>query len=84
MYPPPPPTHAPVKTFHNPSTTTTITTTWLCTAYYTNLVAVAHEVMDCDEGLEDDDPGLHLCPLDEEVGKLWDGHIGLVGTLQQI
>lgn len=25
-----------------------------------------------------------MCPLDEEVGQLWDGHIRLVGAVQEI
>jgi hypothetical protein len=47
-------------------------------------ISIAHEVMGRDQWLEDDDPIGVLRPLDQQIGQLRNGNIGLVGAMQQI
>lgn len=50
----------------------------------TDLVAVDHEVMCRDEGLEDDHPAGVGGPLKQRVSQLRNVHVHLVGTVDQI
>lgn len=47
-------------------------------------ISIAHEVMGRDQWLEDDDPIGVLRPLNQQIGQLRNGNIGLVGAMQQI
>ena len=51
---------------------------------YLYLIAVAHEVMGGDEGLVDNHPARVLGSLDQQVGERWNGHVRLVGAVQQV
>lgn len=48
------------------------------------LVAIDHEVMCCDERLEDNHPAGVGGPLEQRVGQLRDVHVHLIGALNQI
>ena len=49
-----------------------------------NLVSVAHHVVDSDQTFEDHDPVWVLHPLEEQVRQVRDRHIRLLGAAEQI
>lgn len=49
-----------------------------------HLIAVDHEMVGSDEGLEDHDPAGISGPLKQGVCQLWDVHIHLIGALDQV
>lgn len=50
----------------------------------THLITVHHEVMCCDQGLEDHDPAGVGGPLKQRVCQLRDVDVHLIGTMYQI
>ena len=54
------------------------------TSWIAHLIPVAHEVVDCDEALVDDNPAGVESPLKQQISQGRYGYIGLICTLQQI
>lgn len=50
----------------------------------TDLVAIVHQIVNCNQSFEHNHPVGILSSLNQNVGHLWHGHVRLIGALQQI